>query len=194
VPRRGTDPPVHLSRIFDASKLWWEAIDLPVRTVQIVDIGGGATIAPLICEDLARLDEVADVLRRVGPSLVITLLLDGPQLPDRWACRYATVLADEPGSTVLTLTSFGMATRSRPLGKPRSRAVAMWSEPGSPLYPIDLAPGATGILISVSVESQPVWTADGRRHDRHTPSIRLRSVEQLRAPRRPSPQRWPQQA
>ena len=70
----------HLTRSFNPSKQWWEGIDLPARTLQIIDVGGGATTAPLICEDLARLDEVADLLRRIGPSLVVGLLLDGPQL------------------------------------------------------------------------------------------------------------------
>jgi hypothetical protein len=170
----------HLSRALDPSKLWWEAIDLPVRTAHITDIGGGATIAPLICEDLARLDEVADMLRRMGPSLVISLLLDGPQLPQRWPCRYATVLADDPGSTVLTLTAFGMATRSRPAGKSRSRAVAMWSDPTAGLRQIELEPGASALLITTSVEAATVWTADGRRHSANTPSISLQGCQQLR--------------
>ena len=46
------------------------------------------------------------------------LLLDGPQLTSRWAARYASVLADDPGSAVMTLTSYGMVQRSRP---PRTR-------------------------------------------------------------------------
>jgi hypothetical protein len=50
--------------------LWWEAIDVRERIVHVVGVGGGATVAPLVCEDLARLDEVADLLRRIGPSLV----------------------------------------------------------------------------------------------------------------------------
>ncbi|RPI20593.1 MAG: hypothetical protein EHM57_07760, partial [Actinobacteria bacterium] len=174
----------HLSGVLAPSRTWWEAIDLPVRTVQIMDIGGGATIAPLVCEDLARLDEVADVLRRAGPSLVITLLLDGPQLPQRWASRYATVLADDPGSAVLTLTSFGMASRSRPAGARRSRAVALWSEPGAGLRQLELGPGASGIAITVAVQSKTVWTADGRRHERNTPAVTLRNVQQLRTPTR----------
>ena len=73
----------------------------------------------LVCEDLAQIDDVADVLRSVGPMVLIIPLLDGPQLSSRWAARYASVLADDPGSTVLTLTSYGMARRSRPPGKPR---------------------------------------------------------------------------
>jgi hypothetical protein len=105
----------HLTRALDPTKQWWEAIDLPERSVQIIDVGMGATAAPLICEDLARLDEVNDVLRRVGPSIVVAVLLDGPQLPFRWPCRYASVLADDPGSAVLTLTSFGMAARRHPV-------------------------------------------------------------------------------
>jgi hypothetical protein len=108
----------HLSRVLDPTKVWWEAIELPVRAAHVVDIGGGATIVPLVCEDLARLDEVADILRRIGPTLVVTLLLDGPQLPQRWPCRYASVLTDDPGSAVLALTSLGMAVRSRPKGQP----------------------------------------------------------------------------
>jgi hypothetical protein len=68
-----------------------------------------------MCEDLAQSDNVAEVIRSVGPALVITPLLDGPQLASRWAARYASVFADDPGSAVLTLTSFGLAQRCRPL-------------------------------------------------------------------------------
>lgn len=170
----------HLSRTLTPRRQWWEGIDLSVRTVEILDIGGGAITAPLICEDLARLDEVADVLRRIGPSLVIALLLDGPQLRQRWPCRFASVLADEPGSAVLTLSSLGMVSRSRPAGKPASRAVAMWSDPGSGFHQLDLAPGATGLLITTTVGSKTVWTADGRRHNGNTPLPLLSGVYQLR--------------
>jgi hypothetical protein len=172
-----------LSRVLDPARLWWEAIDLPLRTAQILDLGGGATIAPLVCEDLARLDEVADLLRRVGPTFVISLLLDGPQLPQRWPCRYASILADEPGTTVLTLTSYAMAARSHPAGTRPSRAVGVWSEPGTGLHQLDLAPGSVGMVISLTVSTKTVWTADGRRHERRTPTARLSGVEQLRVPR-----------
>lgn len=168
----------HLSRALDPSRRWWEAIDLPARTVEIVDLGGGATVAPLVCEDLARLDEVSDLLRRVGPTMVIALLLDGPQLPSRWPCRYAAVLADEPGSAVLSLSAFGMVTRSRPPGKPPSRVIAMWSDPITGPHHIELGRGATGVLLTASVGPKTVWTADGRSHS--SPSLSLRDVHQLR--------------
>ena len=84
------------------------------RSLQFVTLGEEITIVSLVCEDLAENDQVAEVIRDVGPTGVITVLLDGPQLTSRWAARYASVLADDPGSAVLTLTSFGMVQRSRP--------------------------------------------------------------------------------
>lgn len=169
----------HLSRVLDPHKLWWEAIDLGARAVQVVDVGGGTTTVPLVCEDLARMDEVADVLRRIGPSLVIALLLDGPQLTTRWPCRYASVLADEPGSSVLTLTSVGMALRSRVSGFPTSRAVALWNDRTSGLREIDLDPGAQAVMITATERTTTLWTADGRRHER-VPDLVLTDVNQLR--------------
>jgi hypothetical protein len=69
--------------------------------VQVVELGEGITLVSLVCEDLARLDEVADLLRAIGPTLVVTTLLDGPQLASRWTARYASVLADDPGFAVV---------------------------------------------------------------------------------------------
>src|SRR5687768_17746605 len=37
----------------------------------------------LICEDLARQDPIAELVRHVGPTLVVTILMDGPQLKNR---------------------------------------------------------------------------------------------------------------
>jgi hypothetical protein len=174
----------HLTRSLPPTRRWWEAIDIPPRSVALFDVGG-ATMAPLICEDLARLDEVADVLRRIGPSFVIALLLDGPQLTQRWACRYASVLSDDPGSAVLTLTSLGMVARSRPPGVPPSRTIAMWSDPQTGVRPIDLARGASAVLITSTVQPTITWTADGRRHDQGVPTSVLGGVDQLRAPAHP---------
>jgi hypothetical protein len=108
---------------------WWEAMAVPRRVVQVVELAEGVTLVSLVCEDLARLDEVADLLRAIGPTLVITTLLDGPQLASRWTARYASVLADDPGSAVVTLTSFGFVDRSRPAGRPPSRVVSLWKDP-----------------------------------------------------------------
>jgi len=174
----------HLTRALDPAKLWWEAIDIRERALHVIDLGDGTTVSPLICEDLARLDEVADLTRAIGPSLVVALLLDGPQLAQRWPCRYTSVMADDPGCAALTLTSFGMATRSRPSGKPRSRVVAHWNSPADGLHEIELAPRAGGVLVSAVVDEETVWTADGRRHS-DVPQLKLDTVSQVRSRRRP---------
>ena len=171
----------HLTRSLPARRLWWEAIDIRERTLHIVDVGSGVTAAPLVCEDLARLDEVADLVRRIGPGLVVAVLLDGPQLASRWPSRYASVIADDPGSAVLTLTSLGMAGRCRPPGKPRSRVVAQWYDRPCGPQEIELAPGAAGVLVTTSIERSTRWTADGRTHP-DVPRLRLSGVRQLRPP------------
>jgi hypothetical protein len=175
----------HLTRQLAPTRQWWEAIELPTRSLRVIDTGGGATMAPLICEDLARLDEVADVLRRIGPSFVLALLLDGPQLSQRWASRYASVLSDDPGCAVLTLTSLGMVARCRPPGCSSSRAVAMWSDPMTGSIHLELQRGAVALLIRSTVGSTTAWTADGRRHPDGMPSSVLTGVTQLRPTRQP---------
>ena len=73
----------HLGGALHPHVRWWEAIEVPERSVQIVEVGEGATVVSLVCEDLAQIDDVADVLRSVGPMILITPLLDGPQLRRR---------------------------------------------------------------------------------------------------------------
>jgi hypothetical protein len=133
----------HLGGALHPRVRWWEAMEVPRRSVQLVEAGGAALVA-LVCEDLAQIDDVADVLRSVGPTIVVTPLLDGPQLSSRWTERYASVLADDPGSAVLTLTSFGMVRRSRPRGQSSSDVVALWKDPGRGTREIPLEDGAQG--------------------------------------------------
>lgn len=171
-----------LARSLDPSKLWWEGIDLRPRALNVIDVGGGATAAPLVCEDLARMDEVSDLLRRIGPSIVVAVLLDGPQLANRWPCRYACVLADEPGSAVLTLTAYGMLRRSRPNGLPLSRVIALWSDRASGIREIALAPGAQAVLLETMVRPRTAWTADGRQHE-GVPEVILTGSRQIRPSR-----------
>jgi hypothetical protein len=148
----------------DPGKLWWEHIDISQRELTFLAMQAWLVMTVLICEDLARPDPVGDLVRAVGPNLVIALLMDGPQLKARWGARYATTLADDPGCSVLTLTSIGMATLSRPDGvmKP-SRIVALWKDAtsGSPRE-IELPEGADGIVICLTVKYLTEWTADGR--------------------------------
>jgi hypothetical protein len=169
-----------LGETLEPSARWWEAIEIPQRGLQIVEMGQGVTLAPLICEDLARLDAATDLLRSLGPTLVVTPLLDGPQLASRWTSRYAAALADDPGSSVLTLTSLGMVTRSGLPGDPASRVVALWNDRHAPMQEIELAADHHAVLLHTSLRPTLAWTADGRCH-RGPPSLALTDVVQLSA-------------
>jgi hypothetical protein len=135
---------------------------VPRRSLQFMTFGEEITVVSLVCEDLAENDQVADVIRAVGPTGVITVLLDGPQLTSRWAARYASVLADDPGSTVLTLTSFGMVQRSRPGDRDASRVVALWKDPERGVREIPLEPGAQAVLVTGCTSPATRRSADGR--------------------------------
>jgi hypothetical protein len=94
---------------------------------------------------------------------VVALLMDAPQLGVRWPARYATVLADDPGSSVLTVTSAGMVDLTRPprSAKP-SRSVGLWKDARSDFVELELPQGAMGLLLNLCIEDVEEWTADGR--------------------------------
>jgi hypothetical protein len=148
----------------DPESEWWEHISLVDRKLMFVAMRPWLTMAALICEDLARPDPAADLVRAVGPNLVIALLMDGPQLAQRWSGRYAAGLADDPGSSVLSVTSRGMSKLSRPrAGAPRSNVVALWkdAQSGVPVE-IELPSDASALVINITVNYREEWTADGR--------------------------------
>jgi hypothetical protein len=98
---------------------------------------------------------------------VIALLADGPQMSQRWPAKYASILADDPGCSVLTLTSLGMVAQSRFPAQPVSRAVALWKTGGPPsadkqLKEISLGHGYDALVLSLRRENTQEWTADGR--------------------------------
>ena len=152
----------HLAGALHPSVRWWEAMEVPRRSLQFLELSEGLTLVAVVCEDLARMDEVAELIRDVGPTLVVTILLDGPQLATRWTARYAGVLADDPGTAVLTLTANGMVERSRPTGVPPSTVVALWKDPTRGLREISLERGATGVLVSLAATRARRRVADGR--------------------------------
>jgi hypothetical protein len=177
----------HLGGALHPHVRWWEAMEVPRRSVRFVE-AGGATLVALVCEDLAQIDDVADVLRSVGPTIVVTPLMDGPQLSSRWTARYASVLADDPGSAVLTLTSLGMARRSRPRGRAPSTIIALWKDPGRGAREIPLEDGAHGVLISTSTDRATRRSVDGRRPVQNASEVFDMSLYQVRAsPERSAP-------
>jgi len=148
----------------DPGRFWWEHIGIGHRSLAFVALRPWLTVCTLICEDLARQDPIAELLRAVGPNLVVALLMDGPQLGSRWPARYATVLAEDPGSSVLTLTSIGMSLLSRPPDFPEpSRVIALWKDAlgGRPVE-ISMPPEAEAMVLTLTVKYKEEWTADGR--------------------------------
>jgi hypothetical protein len=165
-----------LGAILDPSRDWWEHIGIERRELHFFELSEWLTFCVLICEDLARQEPVSELIRAVGPNLVITLLMDGPQLEHRWPAKYATVLAEDPGSSVLTVTSLGMSRSSRPPGKTESRAVALWKDPLSGGISIEMPDNCDGVVLCLTRERTRERTADGRDDDWGSDYIRLNGV------------------
>jgi hypothetical protein len=171
----------HLATTLDPRVRWWEAIEIQRRSLQVIELDDGQTIASLVCEDLAQIDDAVQLLRAVGPTLVVALLLDGPQLRSRWTGRYASVLADDPGSAVLTLTAYGMAASASRPGQGPSASIALWKDSARGLEEITLDPGAQGVLLRLHGERDIRRAADGRKPQRNAADLRLTDVVQLQA-------------
>jgi hypothetical protein len=146
---------------------WWEHINISRREVTFLHLQPWLTASVLICEDLARQDPVSTLVRAVGPNLVIALLMDGPQCTGRWADRYASVLADDPGSSVLTFTNAGMASRSKPRSMwnevPKDYTiVALWRDSMDGTTEIRLYDKSAAIALTLNSVVERQFTADGR--------------------------------
>jgi hypothetical protein len=141
----------------------WERVFLGERRITFVTFKEWLTTCVLICEDLARQEPVTEVIRSVGPNLVFALLMDGPQLRNRWPSRYASVLAEDPGCSVLSLTSLGMSARSRPAqGVDRSRSIALWRDAIYGEREIELPPDTDACVLSLVCRTEREFTIDGR--------------------------------
>lgn len=165
------------------SKEWWEYCEVGPRQIAFTSLKPNLLLCGLICEDLARQDPVAELVRSVGPNLVVALLMDGPQLQSRWPARYATVLAEDPGSSVLTLTSAGMMRLSTPPagfdGK-LSKSIGLWKDSSTPkALELELEHDKGALLLNLFLENAEEWTADGRSDQRVSFHPRLSAVHQL---------------
>jgi hypothetical protein len=162
-----------LGASLDPAMDWWEHIELGDREVNFVSLRPDLVVTTMICEDLARIDPCQYVLRATGPSLIIALLMDGPQMASRWPGRYATILADDPGSAVLTFTSLGLLERQNASGhheKP-SRKIALWKDEVTGFREIELPMGADAVCITISPTQTTDRSIDGRTDTRLSLSL-----------------------
>jgi hypothetical protein len=176
----------HLGHVLDPESKWWEQINVGDRACYISSFRSYATLSVLVCEDLARYDPVLTVMNAIGPNLVVALLMDGPQLDFRWPGRYATSLADDPGSAVLTVTSLGMVSRSRKPGDPENREIALWKEPNGKAEPQKLPKGSHGLLLTLTSRLVEQYSLDGRSDGKMTMQFALGAAHGIAHPDPPS--------
>jgi hypothetical protein len=172
-----------LARVLAPDTDWWEHVMLCQRECAFYVVHGSATMTAIVCEDLARHEPVMPVLRAVGPTLLVALLMDGPQLRHRWSARHATVLADDPGCSVLTLTSLGMVRRSAPAIDGERREIAVWKEPGGDIKELKLPIGDHALVLTLSVRHVEQITLDGRSDEGTTRRLELTDVNGVRGDR-----------
>jgi hypothetical protein len=132
----------------------------------------------LICEDLARNDPCQELVRGIGPNFVVALLMDGPQRKDRWPARYATVLAEDPGSSVLSVTSFGLIRRTNQTGRyPPANQIGLFRDDTGAATEINLPVGAQGVCLTLQPSAITERTLDGRQDKGDAQSWRLTAVQ-----------------
>ena len=157
-----------LSDTLDTSRqVWWEDIDIRGRHLGFFVFRPGACFTTLICEDLARVDPCQSVIRAIGPNLIFALLMDGPQLETRWPGRYAMGLADDPGSSILSVSSLGLMTRSNHFYRSDFSTVALWRDCAGSSREIDLPTGHHGLVLTLRQHEEEEFTLDGRSDGGH---------------------------
>lgn len=155
-------------------------------------------LSPLICEDLSRIEPVSGIIRGVGPTLILALLLDGPQIAERWPGRYASVLADDPGTGVLTLTSYGIAQASRPESdvyspravvsttgpwtSPEKAVVASWKGQNSSFQKLAVSSNQA-LVVTLTADFGTEYTLDGRAIANKPAGFRLDGVKVFDMPK-----------
>jgi hypothetical protein len=173
---------------------WWEDIDVSKRGLPFYALRKDTSMVTLICEDLARMDPAMNAIRAVGPNLVVALLMDGPQLGARWPGRYAGVLADEPGCSVLSLTCAATVDLSNQhysaTAKPDQdpmRIVARWTQRrDGEAHDIELPDGANGVLLTLRSLPRHQTTLDNRSDRWQSRELTYVSQQPLAAGQRPA--------
>lgn len=159
---------------------WWENIQISNRVLNYFVFRHGSCLATLVCEDLARTDPCQASIRSVGPNLLIAMLMDGPQMKGRWPERYAMGLADDPGTSVLTVTSTGLIHRSNSALNKSSNSVALWRDCiSNETKELGLGPGKRGLLLELKNCQREEESLDGRGDDGAADVWTLKNTIQL---------------
>lgn len=125
-------------------KMYWEMIPIERRNVHANIFRKHSVITTLICEDLARSEPCHQYVQAIGPNIVFALLMDSVQISQRWPGRDAISLSDDPGASVVTLTSRGLIARSN--RKRMEQALATDSTAPNLSWSVSLARNPNGEL------------------------------------------------
>jgi len=173
-----------------ASRDCWEYTYLGQREIHFVTLASWLTISTLICEDLARQEPVTEVVRAVGPNLIFALLMDGPQLKSRWSSRYASVLAEDPGCSVLSVTSLGMSKRSKPgdvkATDDKSNCIALWRDAVYGEQELYLEPEHDACVLSLVCKTKEEFTLTGHNLSRRAHFPVFAGYQSFRSHRAPA--------
>jgi hypothetical protein len=146
--------------------IWWEKLDILSRSIDVFVFRKDSCLTTLICEDLARIDPCQELVRSIGPNLLIALLMDSAQIKERWPARYATVLSEDPGTSVLTVTSRSLVDRFNSEGSERrSDAIGLWRDDTGMLRAISLPEDHDAVVLSLAGHKRNAKTLDGRLAD-----------------------------
>ena len=153
-----------LGAVLDPHTCWWEDIMIGPRAIGMMPLRRGSMISVMICEDLARGEPVHGALQSMGPNLIFALLMDGPQITERWPGRAATIFADDPGSSVLTLSSRALIARSNVTraADRQSWSVALWKDDTGLTVPMACPPDQDAVLVTLAARAACESTLDGR--------------------------------
>jgi hypothetical protein len=155
-----------LEASFPGNKLWFEYCTASQRRMTVMAPNSELALTALICEDLAQQEPVSEIIRGIGPSLLLALLSDGPQLTSRWSARYAGVLASDPGTAVLSLTSLGMAIRSKNLDDKAADPIlrpGLWKDLNSNTKDLEFkGDERNAFLFKITSAYKEEYTFDGR--------------------------------
>jgi hypothetical protein len=184
-----------LENYFSTERIWFEQCSLCQRRLSILAPNAWLALTSLICEDLARQEPVGELIRGIGPTLLFALLSDGPQLTSRWSARYASVLADDPGTAVLSLSSEGMVKRSQKINSTinpsksshtdhieNNTTVGLWKDMIKGWKELVLIADDSGksrgkgILFTISAVFKEEFTLDGRSDNSNASVFRMDTV------------------
>lgn len=155
-----------LSATLNPARNWWESHQIGQRELNFFQFRKDSVFSTLVCEDLARSEPVHDVMRSVAPNLLFALLMDGAQLPTRWSSRYASTLADDPGTSVLTLTSLGLIKRVNDNARYEpSNSIGLWKDETGQSVEVRMPSDAKAVLVSLCAAQTIDSTLDGRQSE-----------------------------